>query len=61
MLAVETLQTGFTMKAASQIIGVHEKTVYAFAKQGRIETYTGVDGRMMVTREELYHFIRNQN
>lgn len=61
MLAVEEHQVGYTMRSASKIIGCHEKRIYQLVKERRLATYTGLDGRMMVSREELYHYLRNNN
>lgn len=59
MLAVEQAP-GYTMKQASMIIGCHEKVIYQLAKDQKIDTYFGLDNRMMVTREEVYHYLRNR-
>lgn len=59
MLAVEQYQAGFTMKQASKIIGCHEKFIYQLVKDGRLDSYTSpLDGKMMVSKEQLYHYLR---
>lgn len=59
MLAVENKPAGYTMRQAAILMGVHEKRIYQLVKEHRINSYTGVDGKMMVTKEEIYHYIRN--
>ncbi len=60
MLAIEKEQTGFTMGQASILIGCHRQRIYAIVQEGNLSTYSGLDGRMMVSKEEVYHYLRNK-
>jgi hypothetical protein len=60
MLAIENEQVGYTMRQASMLVPCHPKRIYQIVKDGNLQTYAGVDGRMMVSREELYHYLRNK-
>ncbi len=52
---------GYTLPAASRIIGCHEKQVYRLVKNRRLDAYVGGDGRLMVSKEELYSYLKQMD
>ncbi len=49
---------GYTLPTAARLIGCHPKSVYRIVKRGDLETFVDASGRLMVTRDELYSYIK---
>jgi hypothetical protein len=61
MTAQKTLelpQSGYTMHQAAIIIGCTPKAIYPKVHQGQITPYLGIDGVFMISREEVYAYLR---
>ena len=61
MQTIELPTAGYTLPAAAKVIGCHEKHMYKLVKTGKLEGYVDSTGRMMVSREELYSYLRNKD
>lgn len=59
MQMIELPVPGYSMRSAARLLGFHDKTVYRIAKEGRLDTFYGVDGKLQISREELYRFIKD--
>lgn len=59
-MQIELPTSGYTLPSASRIIGCHEKQIYRLVKDGRLEAYVGTDGRLMVSKEELYSYLKKR-
>lgn len=53
-------EAGYTMHSAAKILGIHPKGIYPLAHAGRIKTFLGEDGRLMVSESEIYHQLRSR-
>lgn len=51
-------QSGYTATSASRILNLHDKSIFRLFKTGKLDFYIGLDGRMMVSKEELYRYLR---
>lgn len=51
---------GYTLPTVARLIGCHPKSIYRIAKRGDFETFVDASGRLMVTREELYSYIKER-
>ncbi len=60
MRTIELPTAGYTLRSAARIIGCHEKQIYRLVKAGRLEAYFGNDGRLMVSKEELYSYLKQK-
>ncbi len=58
MRTIELPTAGYTLRSAARIIGCHEKHIYRLVKSRRLQAYVGGDGRLMVSKEELYSYIK---
>ena len=60
MQTIELPTAGFTLPAAAKVIGCHEKSVYRLVKSGKLAAYVDSTGRLMVSKEELYSYLKQQ-
>ena len=59
---IELPTAGYTLPTPARIIGgIHEKSVYRLVKTGKLEAYVDATGRLMISKEELYSYIRNRD
>ncbi len=61
MQNLELPVAGYTLPAAARIIGCHEKQIYRLVKSRRLDAYVGGDGRLMVSKEELYSYLKQMD
>ncbi len=52
--------SGYTLPTAAILIGCHPKHIYRIAKRGHLATFLDASGRMMVSKEEVYSYIRRK-
>jgi excisionase family DNA binding protein len=52
--------TGYTLPEAAKILGIHDKSTYRLVKQERIRAFLGLDGRLRISREELYSYLKQK-
>jgi excisionase family DNA binding protein len=58
---MQTLEMpAFTMREASKYLGIHEKTIYTWAREGRIEVTLDVTGQYRVPYGELWRLLRKR-
>ena len=57
---IELPEVGYTLATASKLIGCHPKHIYRIVQRGDLETFVDASGRMMVSREELYSYIKRR-
>jgi hypothetical protein len=60
MPATTLPEPGSDMREVSRLLGYHEKHTYSLVKQGKLNTYTGLDGRMKVSKVDLQIFLRHK-
>lgn len=53
-------EPAFVLSEAAKIIGCHRCHIYKIVKRGDLETFTGLDNRQRVSREELHHYMRTK-
>lgn len=53
-------EPAFVLSEAASLLGVHRCTIYKIVKRGDLETFTGLDNRQRVSREELHHYMRSK-
>ena len=53
-------EPGFTLPEASKIVGCHPKHIYKIVNRGELRPFLGLDGRLRISREEVYHYLRGQ-
>jgi hypothetical protein len=51
---------GYTLPTAARLIGCHPKSIYRIAKRGDLETFVDASGRLMVSREEVYAYVKRK-
>lgn len=51
----------FTVREAARYIGVHDKTLYAWHREGRIELTLDVTGQYRVPYGEVYRLMRERD
>ncbi len=51
-------ETGYTLPTAAKIIGIHEKSIYRLVKQGKLQPVLDASGRLMISREESYAYLK---
>ena len=56
----ELPQTGYTLPTAAKLIGCHPKHIYRIVKRGDLTTFVDASGRLMVSREEVYSYIKRK-
>ncbi len=61
MQTTELPQAGYTLRQAAEIIGYRRQSVYRLVEQNKLESYVGTDGRLMITREEIYRFLKQMD
>lgn len=61
MQTIELLQAGFTLRQAAEIIGYRRQSVYRLVDQNKLESYVGADGRLMISKEEIYRFLKHKD
>ncbi len=52
--------SGYTLPTAARLIGCHRKHIYRIVKRGDLTTFVDASGRMMVSKEEVYAYIRRK-
>ena len=52
--------TGYTLPTAARIIGIHDKSIYRLVREGKIDFYLDLTERMMISREELWRYLRER-
>ncbi len=58
---IDTLPvSGYTLPTAAQLIGCHPKHVYRIAKRGDLTTFVDASGRLRVSREEVYTYMKRK-
>jgi len=60
MQTIEIPPVGLTCSAASKVIGCSEKHIYKLLKSRRLEAFVDSTGRLMISKEELYSYLRNR-
>ena len=60
MTAVVLPEPGYGMAEVSKLTGYHGKYVYELARNGKLNTYVGEDGKLKVSRVELEIFLRDR-
>jgi excisionase family DNA binding protein len=53
-------EVGYTLPTAAKIIGVHKKSIYRLVKQGKLQPFLDASGRLMVSREEVYAYLKRK-
>lgn len=53
-------EAGYMLSEAAKVIGCHRTHIYKIVKRGDLETFTGLDNRQRVSREELHHYLRSK-
>lgn len=53
-------EVGYTLPTAAKIIGIHEKSIYRLVHQGQLDYYLDYTDRMMVTKEEVYRYMKKK-
>ncbi len=61
MQTIELPMAGYTLPAAAKVIGCHEKHIYKLVRSGKLGAYVDATGRLMISREELYSYLRNKD
>ncbi len=61
MQTIELPQAGYTLRQVADIIGYRRQSVYRLVDQGKLESYVGSDGRLMISRESIYHFLKQMD
>jgi predicted site-specific integrase-resolvase len=57
---LELPEVGYTLATASKLIGCHPKSIYRIVQRGDLTAFVDASGRMMVSREELYSYIKRK-
>jgi len=58
---IDTLPvSGYTLPTAARLIGCHPKHIYRIAKRGDLTTFFDASGRLMVSREEVYVYMKRK-
>lgn len=58
---IDTLPvSGYTLPTAARLIGCHPKHIYRIAKRGDLTTFLDASGRLMVSREEVYAYMKRK-
>ena len=60
MQTIELPTAGFTLPTAARNIGCHEKHIYRLVRSNKLASYVGMIGRLMVSKEELYSYLKQQ-
>ena len=53
-------ESGYSLHSAAKIIGCHPKHIYKIVERGELQPFLGLDGRLMLTREELYAYLKQK-
>ena len=53
-------ESGISPRSAAAYIGVHPKSVYRIMRRGELQPFVAPDGRMMLSREELYSYLKRK-
>jgi excisionase family DNA binding protein len=53
-------EAGYTLPTAARIIGIHEKSIYRLVKQGKLLPFLDTSGRLMISREEVYSYLKRK-
>jgi hypothetical protein len=53
-------EVGYTLPAAARVIGCHPKHIYKLVNTGELRPYLGLDGRLMLSRDEIYSYLRRK-
>ena len=53
-------EVGYTLPTAAKVIGIHEKSIYRLVKQGKLQPFLDARGRLMVSREEVYSYLKRK-
>jgi excisionase family DNA binding protein len=56
----ELAYPGFTVGELEKQMGLPYKTLYRLIREGEIEAYKDVTGKIRVSREEAYRYMRNR-
>jgi predicted site-specific integrase-resolvase len=58
----ELPQTGYTVSEATRLIGFSptSKHIYKVIRSGELESFIGADGRLRISREELYSYLKQR-
>jgi len=59
-MTVELPEVGYTLATASRLIGCHPKSIYRIVKRGDLSVFVEASGRLMVSREEVYSYIKRK-
>lgn len=51
---------GYTLPTAARLIGCHPKSIYKIVQRGDLGTFVDASGRMMVSKEEVYSYIKRK-
>jgi predicted site-specific integrase-resolvase len=57
---VELPEVGYTLPTAASLIGCHPKSIYRIVKRGDLEAFVDASGRLVVSKEELYSYIKRK-
>ena len=57
---MELPEVGYTLATASRLIGCHPKHIYRIVQRGDLSVFVDASGRMMVSREELYSYMKRK-
>ena len=60
MTAAVLPEPGYGMAEVAELTGYHGKYVYELAREGKLRTFLGEDGKMKVSRVELEIFLRSR-
>ena len=60
MQTIELPTAGYTLPTAARIIGCHEKHIYRLVRSNKLAAYVDLIGRLMVSKEELYSYLKQQ-
>jgi hypothetical protein len=52
--------SGYTLPTAARLIGCHPKSIYRIARRGDLTTFVDASGRLMVSREEVYAYMKRK-
>lgn len=53
-------ETGYTLPTAARLIGCHPKSIYRIVQRGDLSAFVDASGRLMVSREEVYSYIKRR-
>lgn len=56
----ELAYPGYTVSELERLLGLPEKTAYRLIREGHIEAYSDVTGKLRVSREEAYRYMRTR-